>query len=382
MLSGCQNTPSPREETFPSAADTLTHPKRIALLLPLQGELGAQGAAVREGFFAAHYVHAQNKTVELPKISVYDTKGDKDVLNAYQRALTQGADFIVGPLTKPGLETLMKAGNPSVPMLALNNIDMEYDSLYQYALSPENEATQAGIRAYEKGNRNALLFIQEGSWGSRVADAFRRSFERKGGDVADIIYFNTRDNLSDVVRKALHIDQAEMAALDKAMRTKNPVQFPVKRRDDVDMVFMAAMPNEARQIPPLLSFYFAKSWPVYATASVYSGKPNPKADHDLNGVTFCDIPWLIEVPQHNPAGTPDTVVMQLWPKEPRAQTRLYGMGVDAYELVPMLRQMSHQSRYTFDGATGMLSMNNRQQIERTLPCTQFVQGVPVKISGP
>jgi outer membrane PBP1 activator LpoA protein len=183
-----------------------------------------------------------------------------------------------------------------------------------------------------------------------------------------------------VVKEALHIKDAEIAALDKAMRTKAGAQFALKPRDDVDMVFMAAMPFEARQIPPLLRFYFASSWPVYATASVYSGTPNPKVDQDLNGVTFCDIPWLIEVPRHHKMGTQDDAMMQLWPSEPRPQTRLYAMGVDAYELVPLLSGMARQNGYALDGATGILTLNSRQQVQRTLPCTQFVRGVPVKTS--
>lgn len=379
-LFGCTTVPSPHDPAFMTAADSLTYPKRIALLLPLHGELAAQGNAVRDGFFAAYYVDAKSREAGLPTILVMDTKNDKNVVDAYQRAVAQGAEFIVGPLTKPALELLIKTGNPTIPILALNTLDsFSEPNVYQFGLSPENEAEQAAKRAYEKGNRKALLLIQQGSWGQRVSNAFTDVFMREGGDVVDVIYFTPRDNMSDVVREALLIDGPQKSAEKKAMNTKKGAQFAMKPRSDVDMVFMAAMPAQARQIPPLLNFYYAGQWPIYATASVYSGAPNPKMDTDLNGVTFCDIPWVIEVPQHSPMGTPDTAVMALWPTEPRAQLRLYAMGVDAYEMIPFLPTMVVSSNHAFDGATGTITLNDRQQVQRALPCTQFVQGVPEKI---
>ncbi|MFI4956092.1 MAG: penicillin-binding protein activator [Gammaproteobacteria bacterium] len=381
MLMGCETVPTPHEVEFPTAAEHLSYPKSIALLLPLKGELSAQGAAVKEGFFAAYYIDAKERSAALPKIMVIDTNNDKDVLPAYQKALSQGAEFVVGPLTKPALDILMKTGNPQVPILALNTLDTVTETgLYQFGLTPENEARQAALRAYKNGSRKALLFIQQGTWGNRVADAFSQAFVRQGGEITEVVFFTPRENMAEMVKKALHIEDAQVAAVQLAARTGQAVQFPAKARDDVDMVFMAAMPTEARQIPPMLAYYFAKSWPVYATASVYSGSPNPKLDQDLNGVTFCDIPWLVEEPQHNVVGTPDTTVQQLWPTQPRPQTRLYAMGVDAYEIIPLLQRMAVQPSYAFDGATGVLTLNDRQQVQRALPCTQFVQGVPVKLS--
>lgn len=382
LLGGCESGPTPHDAHFPTTAESLSYPKSIALLLPLKGELATQGAAVKEGFFAAYYIDAKEPSAGLPKIMVIDTNNDKDVLPAYQKALKQGAEFIVGPLTKPALDILTKAGNPQVPILALNTLDtLSEPGVYQFGLTPENEAKQAALSAYAHGNRKALLFVQKGTWGDRVSEAFDKAFSQAGGDVVDVVFFNPRDNMSEVVKEALHIQDVQVAAVQEAARTGKGVPFAAKARDDVDMVFMAAMPMEARQIPPMLAYYFAKSWPVYATASVYSGTPNPKLDQDLNGVTFCDIPWLIEEPQHNTFGTPDTPVQQLWPTQPRPQTRLYAMGVDAYEIIPRLSRMAIQQNLSFDGATGELTLNDRQQIQRALPCTKFVQGVPVKLSG-
>src|SRR5205823_5983563 len=66
-----------------------------------------------------------------------------------------------------------------------------------------------------------------------------------------------------------------------------------KRRQDADMIFMIAPPEYARQIKPLLNYYYAGNLPIYATSHVYQGIPNAALDNDLNGIQFCDMPWTI-----------------------------------------------------------------------------------------
>ncbi|HRE30628.1 MAG TPA: penicillin-binding protein activator, partial [Candidatus Berkiella sp.] len=65
-------------------------------------------------------------------------------------------------------------------------------------------------------------------------------------------------------------------------------------RQDVDVIVMAAPPAQARQLKPLFDFYYAEDVPVLATSSIYSGSQNPRSDRDVNGVVFCDMPWLLD----------------------------------------------------------------------------------------
>ncbi len=52
------------------------------------------------------------------------------------------------------------------------------------------------------------------------------------------------------------------------------------------MVFLLSYPSKARQIMPLLKYYYAGDVPVYATSSVYTGGVNVMKDRDLNGIIF------------------------------------------------------------------------------------------------
>ena len=72
------------------------YPNQIALLLPLSGRGEAFGVAVRDGFIAAYL---QQDAASRPRLKIYDVAAES-VAGAYNRAIADGAGFVVGPLTK------------------------------------------------------------------------------------------------------------------------------------------------------------------------------------------------------------------------------------------------------------------------------------------
>jgi hypothetical protein len=52
-------------------------------------------------------------------VLVYDTAAELGVSSAYERALADGAQFVIGPLTKDDVAT--RGGPVPVPTLALNS---------------------------------------------------------------------------------------------------------------------------------------------------------------------------------------------------------------------------------------------------------------------
>ena len=108
----------------------------------------------------------------------------------------------------------------------------------------------------------------------------------------------------------------------------------------------------ARQIVPLLRFYYAGNVPIYSISAVYSGHPNPVKDKDLNGVTFCEIPWIIQM-SHTEGS-------------PGQYDRLYAIGRDAYLLSQSLPRLNSMPNFPIYGATGALDMD-QQRIHQRLP---------------
>ncbi|HSQ69531.1 MAG TPA: penicillin-binding protein activator, partial [Steroidobacteraceae bacterium] len=73
-----------REELLPQVSV-----KRVALLLPLSGRLGAVAAAVREGFIAGWYGESADYR---PDVAIYDT-AESGVGAAFEQALAEQAQF-------------------------------------------------------------------------------------------------------------------------------------------------------------------------------------------------------------------------------------------------------------------------------------------------
>ena len=74
--------------------------------------------------------------------------------NLYKQIVNEGADFIVGPLTKEEVDAILAvAPRAQVPMLALNSsnrISVE-DNILQFSLSPEIEAQAVARKAWHDG---------------------------------------------------------------------------------------------------------------------------------------------------------------------------------------------------------------------------------------
>lgn len=373
----------PGEELLPNNMTPTTladfQAKHLALLLPLSGQHAASAAAVRDGFMASLALEHHNGGMA-PAISVIDTQDDQNINGAYQQAIQEGADMIIGPLTKPGVESISNIASRDVPVLALNTVDSHTPSnIFQFGLSPEDEARQAAERAWQDGHVNALIISESGDWGDRLSHAFQERWETLGGTVLNTTTYTTDEPIATAIKSALRIDTSEQRAEELSNTLNIPLEYDPRRRQDIDVVFIAAHPTQARQIPPLLAFYFAQDVPIYATSSVFAGGSNPVADKDLNGVTFCDIPWNTDARPSMPQN--DNAIGALWPEPTQTQPRLYALGVDAYQLISMLPRLEAIPHFSMNGATGKLSLDKNHRIVRALRCTRFVNGQPKRLDS-
>ncbi len=350
--------------------------QHIALLLPLDGRLAPSAEAIRDGFLAAYYADTGNPS--RPEITLFDTQSDQAVAAAYQQAIAADADWILGPLSKDGVEQLQKMKDLPVPVLALNYTHTPPHAnqpLYQFGLLPEDEARQVAERAWQDGHARALLLVPENEWGERVTEAFQTRWEALGGSLLRVQTFPNQGDLSPTVRQLLSIDSSEARISGLRGTLRLQMTADPRRRQDIDMVFIAADPQKARQLRPLLEFYYASDIPVYGTASLYTGKPSPQTDRDLQGVIFCDIPWLFDE-QH---ALPLNEVESLWPEHFTPFARLYALGIDSYELLQNIDPLTQLPQFGLAGATGILTLNNQHQVERQLIWLQIKNGAPAKL---
>ncbi|MDX9741713.1 MAG: penicillin-binding protein activator [Gammaproteobacteria bacterium] len=349
-------------------------PTRIAVLLPQSGPAAEWGRAARDGFLAAHY-QRDNRAYQ-PSIRFYDTAGDADqAAAAYRQAIADGAEFVVGPLTRQAV-TRVAAERSTTPTLLLNYVESHARTdnrpLFQFGLAPEDEARQVAGRAWLDGHDGALALIPEGEWGQRVLEAFRDDWEALGGTVLEVRTYPAENNdFSEQIRALLDLDDSDRRRSELETALQRRLQFEPYRRRDADFIFMAAFPRQARLIRPQLRFHYAGDLPVYSTSHVFSGRVERSADRDIDGVIFCDMPWILAA---DDAARRD--MERLWPEANGQQIRLHALGADTYELIPALATLRLFRYERFIGRTGTLGLDERNNVFRELRWASFGSGVP------
>lgn len=351
------------------------YPGQVALLLPLGDEHLANSAeAVLAGFMAGYY-RAPDEPNRRPDVRVMDTSRSGPVA-AYEQAVADGADLIVGPLTRPALGELVTEPL-NTPILSLNYLAGDVDvppAVTQFGLAPEDEARAAAERAWEAGHRVAVTLAPEGAWGERVVDAFKERFRALGGTtVASEVFYPDQRIFDTPVDEVLGLpaSRARHQALQGTLR--RPIRFQATPRPDIDFLFLVAEADDARQVKPQLEYHGARHLPVYATSHVYDGTSQAARDEDLNGIAFADMPWILDASRFAELhglleGYHGTRFSQL--------KRLYALGFDAFGVLPHLTGLTTDPEARYEGATGQLWFGDNQRLHRDLMMARFRDGEP------
>jgi outer membrane PBP1 activator LpoA protein len=354
-----------QQPTIVAGAPTGAH---VALLLPITGRNSVAATTVRDGFMTAYY---QTPEGQRKAVTVYDT-GETSVQEAVDRATQEGADIIVGPLTRD--EVVAAAGivtrRPAI--LALNFLPTSQpapNGFYQFALSPEEEARLAARRIIADGHRNGIAIVPAGDWGTRVLAAFKQEIETAGGGLFAVTALDSSaTDYSDSITTVLKISDssARHRRLESILGTK--LQFAPRRRGDVEFIFAPAQANIERLLRPQLRFHFAGGVPTYATSDAF--EPDPHNNQDLEGLMFPDMPWMLG------SDLADAVRNALQTAYPNGggprRNRLFAFGFDAYRIANGLQ--GGTSNFQVEGLTGHLTLDPDHRIHRDLSWAQIHNG--------
>lgn len=341
-------------------------PNNMVLLIPATGPLSNYGKAIRDGFLAALMRQYQDTSYR-PTVTILDTHrfDDTKLVELLRQAKPE---LIVGPFDKARIDTISAQLAPT-PVLALNYSTNQQANLYQFGLNPDDEARQIADRAILEAGPQGLLLYPNTDWGLRLGVALSEQLETYGGEIVSQASFNDSSDISSAVESALGIDSSKQRRRQLQIDTGLNLEFEPRRRADIDFITMFARPAQARTLKPLFAFHYAEDLPVYASSIIYSGLPDPVKDNDLDGTLFVEMPTILDNTQANND--------RLSP----AEIRLYALGHDAFKLYPRLQQLKQYPRSRVYGMTGLMRLNQSQQVERELDWAEFKRGRPVKIAS-
>jgi len=317
----------------------------LALVLPKpESVFGRAAEAVRQGFFAANqaYQVKGSKTV----IQVLEVDDDAAQLQtAIGGAAQRGVKVVVGPLLRSDVNAVIDGGYASTPLVALNYPDRDAAApakMIALGLSAEAEAQYVvrialaefvGTRRSPGSAPRFVVLAGPSALERRVAQAYVGAL-RAAGETPLLIDTATelRDRLARLIDPDRH--DAVFLALDAGGGAMLRARIPRPI-----LIFGTSLLNAA------------------------GGTSTPEATalaHDLDGVRFVDIPWLLRGDGSMGANGP----LPAAPLPPDL-ARLYALGVDAYRVAQ--RWSAGDTQFTLDGMTGRLRVDRSAgpRVERT-----------------
>jgi hypothetical protein len=357
-------------------------PQHIALLLPAGGNFATASSAIREGFFAA-YIDAGRNNAPRPSVRVYDSGGTGPAaVQAYQQAVADGAQLVVGPLGRAEVSAVFAQPSLPAPVLALNQSDDKTppaSGASAFGLLPETEGTQAADHMIERGLHEAFLLVSSEDYAQRASRSFKAEFEAKGGRIAGMASVDpgTVNYASAIRGLGAPTATAEPAGAPAAAGSAAPGADAGTGADSGAGIFISMHPQQARLLLPQLKLARI-ALPVFATSHIYAGSDDAGADRDLEGVEFCDAPWLFDAQPGLPSHA--EVAAQL-PAARGTSARLFAFGMDAWNLVPYIDWLhAHPGSYV-PGATGQLTADNFGHVRRVLVWARFQDGLARPLNG-
>ena len=346
---------------LPAGLPMATQLHKLALLLPVSGQAAGYAATIHAGFdYALQQLPADSR----PQVQVYDT-GVLSVDEALRNARNEGADYVVGPLTRQEVD-IAAASSPGVPMLALNFLSTGHvaaSGMSQFALSPEDEAREIARRLLAAGQKRGVALSPTSEWGTRVFNAFRQELLAGGGTLlAQAAYIPNDHDFETPIRSVLGTDQSYSRRARVQDVVGQKFEFEPRPRADIEFIFLAAQATQARLLRPQLRFQYAGDVPVYATSDAYAPEGGV-ANQDLDGLILPAMPWL--VPDSGAAAALRTTVAAQMGDNTVWQSGLYAFGYDACQLaiaIVAAGRNTHQVHVA--GLTGDLTVGADGRVHR------------------
>ncbi len=333
-------------DTFPAAdSDGYRPPARVAVVLPMGGNLAAPAAGVRDGFLAAYY----GETRRRPVVKFYDSQGTgAGAIAAVAKARAEGAQMVIGPLTRDEVNAVAGSADGSFPIIALNRgAAAAPKGTTSFALTPDDEGAALSGRMLERGLKHALVFSNGNDNADRAIAAFREAQGKHSGSVVEVISIS-----------------GETANLTQKLAALRALPTPPQA------VLLALDAGQGRAIAAQLRSSALADLPRFATAQILNGA-NAKSDVELDGVEYPELPWLLD--QNSGLPEADALARSL-PSARGPSQRLFAFGADAWKLCAWFDMLYNKPGASIAGATGRLSIDVSGPVRRTPAWAVFSAG--------
>jgi outer membrane PBP1 activator LpoA protein len=325
-------------------------PAQIAVLLPQSGRMAKAAETIRDGLLAAYYQDSR-ASADSPVLRFYDSDAG-DILTLVKQAEKDGANFIIGPLDRERVERVLKNATPiTLPMLALNSVEGGADNFFQFALSPEDETERLVAWMEQRNIQQPLIITSTEDAGQRQQKLFQTFWRKQHSNSVPVVT----------------LDATRKGGIVAATRDL------IKQQGSHDAFFLAS-PSLARQVLPSLIYYHSRL-PLYSLSSAWNPAADVSEQQDLNGLQFCDQPWMVESLRPEQQS-----LYNIFARPGSNYDRLYAFGADAWTLVT--KWAAVQDGEALPLRSGLVQTGHSGHLHRTLNCAEVSNGTATVLWSP
>jgi branched-chain amino acid transport system substrate-binding protein len=378
------------EGTLPPPTQPAARPV-VALLLPLSGPTANLGRALLDAASLATFDIGAESFVLLPR----DTAGTPEgATAAAQSAITAGARLIVGPLFATEVPAVAAVARPAgVNIVSFSNDrSIAGQGVFVLGLSPQGQIDRVVGFAASRGLHTVAALVPNNNFGAVVEDAFRRSIQATGGNIALIEHYEPGADATPAVRRvaayAAHSgppassrgsfqEGDDDAARDEPQAAPAPAPAGTA---GLDAVLLPDFGDRLLSIAPLLPYYDVDPAQVRFLGTALWEDPRVTREPALNGGWFAAPP---------PAARAD-FVKRYQSIYGQAPPRLATLAYDATALAAVLARNSNGPDFSaeaianpngFAGTDGIFRFRSDGTAERSLAVLE-VQRDGFKVVSP
>jgi outer membrane PBP1 activator LpoA protein len=191
----------------------------------------------------------------------------------------------------------------------------------------------------------------QSTWALRQADEFLQAAKKENISVAaNLSYKNASRDRQNTVQKLLLVNESKRRIALIQRWTGEQVDSVTRPRQDLDYVYFVGKLSDAKQVRPLLDYYFAKSIPMLASSTLNDTPPERNINFsDIERILFTEIPAIAQK-----SSLLDEVSTD---RDSNILRRLYALGADAYLLANRYPLFVQLKSTRLSANTGIITMD-------------------------
>lgn len=340
---------------------------KAIVALPLSGRLAKVGESIQAGIIAAHATSALFSELQFIDRNQFDSTEELlFAVNQYE------ADILIGPITKAAVSELANSPLRTLPQVALNAFEVDANTRYeqqvlQLSLMIEDEASFIASLMTETA-QHALVLRSNNPLAERAANTFVEFWPNDEDLKLETFELSEASAFSNDVKNALLLSESHTRLREIEDVFIERMENNLRRRQDIDHIFLASTSAQAKAIKPLLAYHFAGDLPVYAPSLIFDGNIESEKNRDIEGIIFADTPWSVD-----PSDPLKLQLQQHIARGGAASKNLHALAIDAYYLAALQLTLSPQDSWIYRGRTGSLLVDTDGTTQRR-PIAAMVSG--------